>query len=224
MLNEAKYRQIMYNILKDIFELSFSKNIALKWWTACYFLYWLDRFSTNLDFDIISELKDWENFDKQIITILEKYWTIKKWNKILLSYWEGDMNIKIDISRRVWKNNKYELVNFFWTDINIQTKGTIFANKFVALTDRKRLANRDIYDIYFFFKKGFDIDESIVFERTWKTLKQYFWDILIKLKKLPKNYKILEWLWEILNEKQKYFVKTKLLSELIGILEMRSKF
>jgi predicted nucleotidyltransferase component of viral defense system len=76
------------------------------------------------------------------------------------------MNVKIDISRKIWDNNNYEIVNFFGTDINVQTKDTIFANKLVALTDRKSLANRDIYDIYFFFKNSFDINEDLIFERT----------------------------------------------------------
>lgn len=224
MLNKDKHRQLMYNILKDIFNLTISENIAFKWWTACYFLYWLDRFSTDLDLDIISNIKSWENLDEEILNILKKYWTIKKWKKILLSYWDNNMNIKIDISRKIWQNNKYELVNFYWTDINVQSKDTIFANKLVALSDRKRLANRDIYDIYFFFKNGFDINEAIISERTWKSLKEYLITILNIIEKLPKNYKILDWLWEVLNEKQKYFVKNNLISELIGILEMRIKF
>lgn len=224
MLNKDKHRQIMYNILKEIFESPFSKNLAFKWWTACYFLYGLDRFSTDLDFDIISEIVPWENFDKEIIQILEKYWILKKWNKMLLSYWDDDMNIKIDVSRTIWKNNQYEIVNFFWIDMNVQTKDTIFANKLVALTDRKKLANRDIYDVYFFFKNGFEINEDIILERTGKTLKEYIEYMIVYLKKLPKNYKILDWLGTVLDEKQKSFVKNKLLLELIGVLEMRSKF
>lgn len=224
MLNKDKHRQIMYNILKEIFESPFSKKLAFKWWTASYFLYGLDRFSTDLDFDIIWETANWENFDNEIVKILEKYWTLKKWKKMLLSYWDEDINIKIDISRNIWDSNSYEIVNFFWIDMNIQTKGTIFANKLVALTDRNNIANRDIYDIYFFFKNGFDINEAVIFERTGKDLKEYFSDVLQFLKKLPKNYKILEWLGGVLDEKQKSFVKNKLLSELINLLEMRSKF
>ena len=214
----------MYNILKEIFELPFSNNIAFKWWTACYFIYWLDRFSTDLDFDIISDSKFWENFDKQIMNILKKYWNLKKWKKLILSYWYDDINIKIDLSRKTWKNNKYELVNFFWTDINIQTKDTIFANKLVALTDRKRLANRDIYDVYYFFTNNFSINENLIYERTWKELKEYLKKLLVFLKKLPKNYKILEWLWEVVDEKQKSFIKNKLIHELIWILEMKIQF
>lgn len=170
MLNKEKHRQIMYNILIDIFSSDLSKNLALKWWTACYFLYSLDRFSTDLDFDLI--LKN-ENIDEKIIKILKKYWEVKndKYD-IKLSYWDKEVNIKIDINRNIWENNEYELVNFFWTDIRVQNKSTIFANKLVALTER--MANRDIYDVYFFFKNSFDINEKVIFERTWKSKKELF--------------------------------------------------
>jgi predicted nucleotidyltransferase component of viral defense system len=40
------------------------------------------------------------------------------------------------------------------------TKESIFTNKLFALLNRTSIANRDIYDIYFFFKQNinFDID------------------------------------------------------------------
>jgi domain of unknown function (DUF1814) len=48
--------------------------------------------------------------------------------------------------------------------IKVQNKETIFANKLVALLER--FTNRDIYDVYFFFKNFFDINEKVIFERT----------------------------------------------------------
>jgi len=140
-----------------------------------------------------------------------------------LSYWERDTNIKIDINRNIWKANNYEIVNFYGTDIRVQDKSTIFANKLVALTERN--TNRDIYDIYFFFKNGFTINEDVILERTWKWKKEQFLEIVKKLKSLWKDYRILDWLWEVLNdEKYKSFVKNRLLRELIGILEFESSF
>ena len=88
----------------------------------------------------------------------------------------------------------------------------------------ERFTNRDIYDVYFFFINLFDIDESIIYERTGKGLKALLQKILKKLEWLPKNYKILDWLWELLNDKQKLFVKNKLVSELIGIIKMKIDF
>ena len=219
MLNKERHRTLMFQIIKDIFNSDIWKYLAFKWWTACYFLYALDRFSTDLDFDLIDNTK---NVDDELINILRKYWNLKVSNKMILSYWESDVNIKIDINRKIWKNNSYEFVNFYWNTIRVQDKSTIFANKLVALIERH--TNRDIYDVYFMFTNIFSINEKIIIERTWKTNKELLIQIKEKLEKLPKNYKIQDWLWEVLDEKQKAFVKNKLVSELLGIIEMKINF
>lgn len=219
MLNTDKHRQIMFMIIKDIFNSNLWKYLAFKWWTACYFLHSLDRFSTDLDFDLLINIDD---IDEKIIKILKKYWTVKKWNNIILSYGDKDINIKVDINRNIWKNNTYEIVNFYWTNIKVQDKSTIFANKLVALLERN--TNRDIYDIYFMFKNMFDINEKVAYERTHNDLKKILIDIKLKLEKLPKNYKILDGLWEVLTEKQKYFVKNNLMKDLISILDFKINF
>lgn len=219
MLNKENHRTLMFQIIKDIFNSEIWKYLAFKWWTACYFLYWLDRFSTDLDFDLLDNSKE---IDNELYKILKKYWNVKTWNKIILSYWELDVNIKIDISRKIWKNNVYEFVNFYWNTIKVQDKSTIFANKLVALLER--YTNRDIYDVYFMFKNMFPINDNLILERTWWDKKELFLKIKEKLEKIPKNYKILDGLWEVLDEKQKYFVKNNLLFELIGIIEMKIKF
>lgn len=219
MLNKEKHRTLMFKIIKDIFTSNISWYLAFNWWTACYFLYWLDRFSTDLDFDLLDNSK---KIDDELIKILEKYWKIKSWNKIILSYWEDDIYIKIDVNRNIWNNNTYEFVNFYWTTIKVQDKPTIFANKLVALIERH--TNRDIYDVYFFFQNMFDINEKLIIERTWNNTKELFQKIKNKLEKLPKNYRILDWLGEVLDEKQKSFVKEKLIKELLWIIDMKINF
>jgi len=221
MLNKDLHRQKMYEILQEIFTSNLWKYLAFKWWTACYFFHSLDRFSTDLDFDLV---KNHEKLDFELLEILKKYWDVKFWKfSIKLSYSKNDVNIKIDINRNIWKNNSYELLNFYWTDILTQDKKTIFSNKLVALIERN--TNRDIYDVYFFFKNNFEINDDLIFERTKKSRKELFSEIIKKLEKLPKNYKILDWLWEVLkDEKHKNFVKTKLVSELIQILRFKVDF
>ena len=49
-------------------------------------------------------------------------------------------------------------------------------------------------------------------------------DVKLKLEKLPKNYKILDWLWEVLTQKQKIFVKNNLIKDLISILDFKINF
>ena len=221
MLNKDLHRQKMYEILQEIFTSNLWKYLAFKWWTACYFFHSLDRFSTDLYFDLV---KDYPNLDFELLEILKKYWDVKIWKfSIKLSYSKNDVNIKIDINRNIWNNNSYELLNFYWTDILTQDKKTIFSNKLVALTERN--TNRDIYDVYFFFKNNFEINDDLIFERTKKSRKELFSEIIQKLEKLPKNYKILDWLWEVLkDEKHKNFVKTKLVNELIQILRFKLDF
>lgn len=214
MLNKNKHRQIMLNILIDIYKSDLSKYLAFKWGTATYFLYKLDRFSTDLDFDLLIN----KDIDNQIIEIIKKYGNVKKKNKIILSYQSWEDNLKIDINRKVRKNNHYKKVNLFWVDINIQDSVTIFTNKLVALIERN--TNRDIYDVRFFFKNNFEINEKLILERLWITKIELFQLILKKIKSLWDSYKILDWLWEVLDKKQKVFVKNSLISELIWILEM----
>jgi predicted nucleotidyltransferase component of viral defense system len=140
----------------------------------------------------------------------------------VLSYGEHDINIKIDVSRKIWKSNQYEIVNFYGTDIRVQDKATIFANKLVALTERS--TNRDIYDVWFFFKNMFPISEAVIRERTGKTTKELLKEVEQKLQKLEKHYNILDGLGEVLTEKQKYFVREKLITELIGIVSFYQNF
>lgn len=77
--------------------------------------------------------------------------------------------------------------------------------------------------IYGFYKNNFPINEKIITERTWKTYKEYLEFLIVFLSKVNKKT-LLNWLWEVLNPKQKAFVKDKLLSELIWKIEFELKF
>ncbi len=223
VLDKKQHRILLFLILKDIFNLEIANKLAFKWWTLCYFAYWLDRFSTDIDLDLVENID--ENYlISKINSILQNYWEIKdfakKENTIfwLLNYEKWKDNIKIEINKRIWKSNKYKIINLFWVDILSQTKDTIFSNKLVALTDRKNIANRDIYDIWFFLKNNWALNENLIKERTGKNVDEYLNYVIDFLKKLPKNYKILDWLWMVLDDKQKIFVKNKLLEETINLL------
>lgn len=219
MLNIETHRQVIYNIIQEIFSAPFAKHLAFKWGTAAYFLHGLDRFSTDIDLDVISPVQD---IDQKISNILKKYGDIKQKSKIILSYASGEDNIKIDINRKIRKNNKYEIVNFFGNDIQVQDATTIYTNKLVALTERN--TNRDIYDVYFFMKNSFTISEALIKERTWGGSHKLLQKILKKLEDLSDNYKILDGLGEVLNPEQKSFVKNKLIKELIGMMQMKLQF
>ncbi len=223
VLDKKQHRLLLFLILKDIFSLDIANKLAFKWWTLCYFAYWLDRFSTDIDLDLIENINE-KPLIQKINNILQKYWKIKnfanKQNTILwlLDYEKWKDNIKVEINKRIWKSNKYQVINLFWIDILSQTKDTIFANKLVALTDRRKIANRDIYDIWFFLKNNWPLNEQLIKERTWKNLNKYLEYVINFLSNLNKNHKILDWLGTVIDDEQKSFVKNKLLKETINLL------
>lgn len=214
-LDQNKHRVILFHIIKDIFSHEIGGSLAFKWGTACYFLHWLDRFSTDLDFDLVEDT----NIDDILFSILRKYGSWKRGQKIILSYGDNDLNIKIDINRKVWQANTYTFVDFYGTTCRVQDTKTILANKLVALTERK--TNRDIYDIYFFLKKWRGINERVIYERTGKSVQDIYKDIIYFLETLPANYKILDGLGELFSLDQKNRIKKHLIAELRGILSMQ---
>lgn len=231
-LDKIKHQNIMKNILISIYrDYYLWTSLVFKWWTAVYFLYWLDRFSTDLDFDLILEntkLSDSDILEK-INDILSKFWEVKRsFNKrytifSLLSYDNLEHNIKIEISKR-WISWNYEKITWLSVPILAMTKESIFTNKLFALLNRTAIANRDIYDIYFFFNQNIDFDIDLLEQKVWKSYLEYFTDIIKFLERINKKHSILDWLWEVLDLEKKKFVKDELLKELIWIFKFRVEF
>ncbi len=91
-LNLTTHKNILIKILKDIYtDGSLGPLLGFKGGTAAHLFYDLDRFSVDLDFDLLDENKEQEVFDK-VENIVKEYGLIKdKTNKrhtlfILLSY------------------------------------------------------------------------------------------------------------------------------------------
>lgn len=221
MIDKKTHRHTIYMLIKGIFWLSYAQNIAFKWWTAAYFLHGLDRFSTDIDLD-------YRWFDESgdiytdIATIASKYWTVKGGKHMIVSYKSWFDSIKIDISRKIWKHNRYETINFYGTDIIVQTRDTIVANKLVRFMER--WLNRDIYDMWYFMNQWFGCNEALITERTWLSMDKFWKELEKKIRALWVNYNILDWLWEVLDEKQKVFVKNKLIGELVNLIMFQSDF
>lgn len=127
------------------------------------------------------------------------------------------MNIKIELNKRIRKNNTYEALPLDGIPIYSMTPDCIFANKLVALSER--FANRDLYDICFFFTKKFPIKKSLITERTGLGTKKFLQKLI---KDLPSKFAentILAGLGEVLTDKQKAWVKKHLLDEVIKLLK-----
>ena len=221
MLNQEKHRVIMFQIINDIFDSDLKDVLAFKWWTLAYFVHQLPRFSTDLDFDLIWECPD--IMDK-VENIIKKYWVIKdrkdKQNTyfFLLDYWSDEHNIKIEISKKQYKNTEYELINFFWKQIRAMKQSSIFAHKLVALSERMK--NRDLFDVDYFFKQWFPIKEDIIIERTWITYKEFLEKLIVVIPKEFKHNTILAEIWDLITNKQKDFMKTKMVDEVLGFIQL----
>jgi predicted nucleotidyltransferase component of viral defense system len=220
MLDKQKHEIILRNILKDIYsDSSMASLLGFKGGTACYLFYNLDRFSLDLDFNLLNAAKKEEVFNK-IQLILKKYGTFLedsiKRNTIVfvLSYNTKAPNIKIEISLRNFKDN-YDIKSMLGISIQVMTESNMFAHKLVALTDRKIIANRDLYDIYWFFKRDTDISEDIILKRTGINLKEYLVSVERFISEKANNKHILNGLGEILIEKQKDWVRNCLKEELL---------
>ena len=227
MLNKQNHQILLIKILKDIYTNSNLKNqLVFKGGTCMYLFYQLDRFSTDLDFSFIGTSKK-EFILEETEKILSQYGKVKdawiKKNTILLelSYGIDDYNIKIEISTR--KENLIPKVkNYLGINILTMNKEDLFANKLLALLGRNKTASRDIYDIYFFFKKNFPINQDLISKETGKNLEQYLQTVKTFLLTVKQN-KILDGLGEVIDKKQKNWIKTNLIKELIWEIDLYLK-
>jgi len=228
---DLKLHKIMLSkILLAIYKNNFLSQILwFKWWTAGMFFYDLPRFSVDLDFDVFEEINK-ENKKKIIENmqkILKNFWEITdfadKKNTILfeIRYKNNEKRLKVEISKR-WKSGEFQIKNFLWENIFVITEQDLFTNKMIALLNRKWIANRDIFDIRFFLQKWVDLNKELIENFTNKKFEEY----LTEVKYFITSYdfsKILYWLWEMLNEKQKNFCRTKMKDEILWFLEFYLK-
>jgi len=223
MLDWRKHKIIIIQILKDIYQNPLiSPWLGFKGGTAAYLFYGLPRYSVDLDFDLLDIGKK-ENVFVEVKKIVEKYGKIKdemiKENTILLeiSYGDQEHNIKIEISTRQLKNN-FEILNYLGIPMQVMAKEDIFANKLLALTSRRKTATRDIFDVYIFLSKRWDFNRQAVIDRSGKNIKDYLAEC-IKFAEGVNNQNILMGLGELVDEKQKDWIKKNLKNEVLFYLK-----
>lgn len=219
----------MGRILQDIYsDISIASLVGLKGGTCAYFFYGLPRFSVDLDFDLLShEIKAKNLVFERIKKIAEKYGTIKdpymKRNTLflMLSYGEADQNIKIEISTRQLipdLRQHYELKEYRGISMLVAKQDYLFAGKLNALGSRKETAMRDVYDIHFLAGKSADINREMVEAMTGHSLKEQWKKNIEAVEKIKEN-QILQGLGELLDEKQKQWVKKNLKKETLLLLK-----
>lgn len=230
MLNKTQHQLIMGQILKDIYtDVSISSYLGFKGDTCAYFFYELPRFSVDLDLDLLSNE---ETLPQQIFdtlkAILKQYGAlldarIKRHTIFcLLSYGDTDHNIKIEINIRSLVSEirqYYALKEHTGISMLVGSQDYMFASKLVALSERKLVAMRDVYDIWFFGSQRWTINETVIKERTQKKLTDYLGECIPLIEAIPDN-QLLQGLGELLDtEKDKVWVKNKLRQEALFILK-----
>ena len=228
MLNKDRHQLLMGQILRDIYaDISIAPLLGFKGGTCAYFFYDLPRFSVDLDFDLLKsgeEIK--KTVFKKIKNIAETYGAIKdnyvKRNTIfiLLSYGEEDRNIKIEISTRSLPfeiKDLYEPKEYIGISMLAAKKEYLFSGKLAALTLRGETAMRDIYDIYYFAKNSWEIDEKIIEFYTGKKIKEHLEDCIVLVEKI-KDSEILQGLGELVEEGKKDWIRRHLRREVVFIL------
>lgn len=226
-MEKNKHKFYMAQILSLIFK---DKNLcnvlAFKGGTSLMFFHNLNRFSTDLDFNLLDPDKLDLAYDK-VRTILTRFGTIDAEAKklygpvLVLNYGKGERMLKVEISVRQYPNH-YEMRSLAGTDIRVMVMPDMFAHKLCAMGER--LSPRDIYDVWFFLQNHTEINEEIVRIRTAKSVSEYTaWCAEHVKEASPKL--LMQGLGEVLNDaKSKTFVKNKLIAETSSALELFSAF
>jgi len=227
LLNTVKHKNILIKILKDIYtDSTIGSLLGFKGGTAAFLFYDLNRFSIDLDFDLLEESKENYVFE-QIQKILSNYGAIKEAQKkrfnllFLLSYDEkeiGAQNIKVEINRRNF-GSKYEVKAYLGISMKVMIKEDMLAHKLCAMYERIGKTNRDIFDVYFFFHNNWPVNKEIIESRTNMPYKDFLQKCIDSLEKVS-DRNILSGMGELLDEKQKVWVKSKLRAEMIFLLKL----
>jgi hypothetical protein len=94
----------------------------------------------------------------------------------------------------------------------------LFACKLIALTARREPAMRDICDVHFFAKNNWSIDTAVLQKRSGKKIAQYLTECITFVEKIRSN-QILQGLGELLEPKEKFWVKTHLITDMAFMLK-----
>ncbi len=223
MLDKQIHEQILRNILKDIYTNKYLQgSLALKGGTCLYMFFGLDRFSVDLDFNLRSD----EFNNNQLTKAIEKNMDITEMtNKFNTWFWLGSYKkafakIKVEVSKRDYPD-KYIIKDFYGLSVPIMEPSYMFAHKLCAITDRKKIQNRDLFDAHFMFKQHFEINDEIIKIRTGKNVQEYFKYLIDYIDSNVSNSSILEGLGELLDDKQKNRVRDTLKRDILFDLRSR---
>lgn len=225
MWEKNRHKAILITILNDIYRHPVTRTaVGFKGGTAASLVYGLPRLSVDLDFDLLApDDKDrvFQTLNQEILpnhgTVID---AIEKRDTLffLLTYEAGTRNVKIEISKRATRSS-FEVHHYLGIPLLVIKKEDMAAGKLAALLTRKTLASRDLFDLWFFLKSGWTINETVIKERTGLTLEQALMKAEHVAKTTPKT-RLLHGLGELLDDHQKQWVKENLQHELLFQLRL----
>ena len=224
-LDISTHKTILFQILKDIYsDTSIAPFLGFKGGTAALLFYGLDRFSVDLDFDLLDEKREEIVFER-VTNIVGRYGTIRESNRkrygifYVLSYEDKARHIKVEINRRQFRS-RYEIKTYLGVSMLVMIPEDVFAHKLVAMHERIGKTSRDIYDVWFFLRQRFPINREIVKDRSGMSFDSFLQTCIGQLEKMS-NRKILDGVGELLTPSQKDWVKAKLREDTIALLKLR---
>lgn len=226
-LNTAKHKSILIKILKDIYaDPAISPILGFKGGTAAALFYGLNRFSVDLDFDLLDSKKEDYVFER-VKAILENYGKLKQADKkrfnllYILAYADKDINaqnIKVEINRREF-GSKYEVKSILGISMQVMAEEDMSAHKLCAMYERIGRSNRDIFDVQFFLSHDWPVNKKIVEDRMGMPYKEFLEKSIEAIEKFEAR-DILAGMGELLTEKQKAWAKAKLKTEALFALRL----
>jgi predicted nucleotidyltransferase component of viral defense system len=229
-INKIVHENILVSVLKGIFlDHAIQPILGFKGGTAAKLFYDLDRFSVDLDFDLLDISKKDYVFE-HVKKVLEKFGDLKEAKEkrftlyFSLNYTDRKISaqkLKVEINIRHF-DSKYEGMTYMGIPMNVMVKEDMVANKLVAMYERIEKTSRDIYDVRFFLQKMWPINEEIIKNRTGLSFEDFVIKSIEKLE-LLKEDKILTGLGELLTENQKDSARAKMKIETLFYLKLLLK-
>ena len=194
---EMPHKLALYSLLQKLLSDPFiANNIYFKGGTCAAMLNYLDRFSIDLDFDLLDKSKKIQLRQSIHQVIKNLGYSIKDESRQHLQFFlkyrdlKNERNtLKLEISDLVSKANQYQKTYLIEIDkyCQAQTVQTMFANKMVALKARweegKGVAGRDMYDLHHFFKQGYAINQAVIVDLRKIPYLDYLSELIIFIKK-----------------------------------------
>jgi len=229
---DAIHKSYLNRLLIEIIDRpALAHHLGFKGGTCASMLGYLDRFSVDLDFDIIGTA-DEAGLRSEFHQVFE-YLGLSVINELAkglffhLRYPSDPgkrSTMKISASNIRVSANQYRVQDLAEIDrlFTCQTIETMFANKLVAVMDRyqihQTIAGRDIYDIHYFFIHGYTYHAPVIQERTGLTAKEYLRNLIDFIKKHVTQTTINEDLDTLLPNQRFQQIRKILIPETISML------